>query len=93
MKLLKNKKSMELALGTIAVAVVVLVTIFVLLYTFTNIFGKQRGQINEQIIATGDFDNDGVSNIFDWCPCAAGDPSNKGCSGDMPEKKGDYKKC
>jgi len=87
MKLTKNKKSMDLTLGTIAVAVVVLVTIFVLLYTFTNLFGKQRGQINEQITAVGDLDNDGVSNIFDWCPCQAGDPNNKGCPGDIPKAK------
>ncbi len=93
MKLSKNKKSIEMTLGTIGVAILVLVTVFILLYTFTNIFGKQRGQIEDQIGALGDFDNDGVSNIFDWCPCTTGDSANKGCSGEIPKDKGDYKKC
>ncbi len=89
----KNKKSMEFTLGTLGIAILVLVVVFVLLYTFTNIFGKQRGQINEQMGALGDFDNDGVANVYDWCPCAAGDPGNKGCSGDLPEEKKSYKEC
>lgn len=93
MKLSKNKKSIELTLSTIGIAILILIVLFVLLYAFTNIFGKQRGQINEKIGALEDYDGDDVANMFDWCPCTPGDSDNKGCSGEIPEKKKSYKEC
>lgn len=79
MKLTKNKKSIELTLSTIGIAILVLVVLFVLLYTFTNIFGKQRGQINEQIGALDDYDQDGTANMFDKCPCDSEPPEDGKC--------------
>ena len=86
MKLLKDKKSIELALSTIGIAILILIVVFVLLCTFTNSFGKQKGQINEQIDALDDFDVDGTANIFDKCPCDANvEPNEEGkCPTDPP---------
>jgi len=42
-----NKKGIELTFNAIAIAVIVFIVLVVLILTFTNIFGKQRGFLQE----------------------------------------------
>lgn len=77
----KKKKSMSLPLNYTIIAIILLVTLFIILYTTTNLFKKEGGQISDKITGAGDWDKDGVANMFDKCPCGnqADDPDNKGC--------------
>ena len=69
MKLINSRKSMELPLNTIIIAAILLVTLIVVLALFTNVFGKQSGQLKNFVSKTDDCDKDGTANMFDPCPC------------------------
>ena len=84
-----KKKSMSLPLNYVILAIILLVTLFVILFITTNMLGKEKNQITDKIDALGDADNDDIGNMFDKCPCTSGSPSNEGCpeGTPIPEKK------
>lgn len=71
------------------VAIIVLITLFIVLFTTTSIFKKEKDDISGRIDGLGDWDNDHVANMFDKCPCKPGDTDNKGCPGEIPDKRDD----
>ena len=78
---MKNKKSMEpirLA-GTI---VITLVVVFIVSVIYQNLFGKSAAEAYDLLSSTRDYDNDGVANFYDKCPCDIGDEKNEGCPPD-----------
>lgn len=64
-----SKKAMELPMNLVVIAAILLIALFVILAMFTNIFGKETGQIRNYINNLDDCDKDGVANMFDPCPC------------------------
>lgn len=74
-----NKKGIELSFNAIVIAILVLLVLIVVSTTFLRLFGKQTEQIGDQISSLDDTDGDGIINLFDKCPCTAGDANNDGC--------------
>lgn len=87
------KKKSSLPLNYVIIAIILLVTLFVILYMTTGLFKKSNKDISGRIDGLGDYDGDGVANMFDKCPCggANGVSDNKGCpeGADIPEKRDD----
>ena len=74
----KNTKGMSNVelLATIALT---LLFIFVVGAIYKNLYSKSAGEISEKISSAGDFENDGVANFADKCPCESGVIENDGC--------------
>ncbi|MBD3249772.1 hypothetical protein GF336_07030 [Candidatus Woesearchaeota archaeon] len=79
---LRNSKKAALPMQYIIIAMILLITAFIIIAVFTGLFGKQKEQIEGQIDSLGDYDGDGVVNMFDKCPC------EKTLSGDEEQFKG-----
>jgi len=75
----KSKKGIELSFNAIIIATIALIVLVVVIATFTNLFGKEKGQIEGKIDALNDDDDDGILNLYDKCPCKEGDNDNDGC--------------
>lgn len=88
-----KKKAVSLPLNYMVIAIILLITLFVILYMTTDLFKKGKSDISSRIDALGDYDGDSVANMFDKCPCgsAADDSGNKGCpeGAEIPEKRED----
>ena len=52
-------------------AAIILIVMVAVLYVFTDLFKKEAGVLQDQIIGAQDYDKDGVINSFDPCPCEA----------------------
>lgn len=79
-----NKKSVELAMNTIIIAVIVLIVALIVIFIFQHYYGKQTDIIGERIEGLEDSDGDGIANMFDKCP---NDPKNT-CKEESKEKEG-----
>ena len=77
---MKNKKAVELSMNVIIIVVILLIVAFSVIAVFGKLFGKEARQIEGQIDALGDSDNDGISNFFDKCPCDIGESEFDGCA-------------
>ncbi len=68
----KNKKAQ--AFEVLIKALIVIAVAVILLFLFRNFFTKEK-ETGEQHIAglTGDWDNDGIKDILDKCPCDPGE--------------------
>jgi len=77
-----NKKGFEMTLGLVVTAVILLITVFVVIGSFTNIWAKGTGEIRSSFDANKDADGDGIINAFDKCPCGSASDQEKfqGCS-------------
>jgi len=86
-----KKKGISLPLNYTIIAIILLITLFVILYMTTDLFKKSKDDISGRIDALGDWDGDGMANMFDKCPCKMGESSNKGCpeGSEIPEKRDD----
>ena len=87
----KNKKAVELSLNTIIVAIILLVTLIVVIAVFIKFFGQETDQLGDYINSLDDGDDDGITNLFDRCPCESGTSEYKGCTSDKEVTEG-YKK-
>ncbi len=76
---LRNSKKAALPMQYMIVAMILLVTAFIIIAAFTGLFGKQKEQIEGQIDSLGDYDGDGIVNMFDRCPCLFGEEQFDGC--------------
>ncbi len=77
------KKAM-MPLQLVITAIILLIVLFVVLYTFTDLFGKEKKALSESITSvTEDTDGDGNYNFYDKCPCDADvEPDEMGkCNG------------
>jgi len=81
-KFSNNKKGIELAMNAIVITVIVLIVAVIVLFIFQHYYGKEAGIIGEQIEQLDDYDNDGIANLFDKCPCKGS--AEDECSGDNP---------
>lgn len=67
-----NKKSIELTMNTIVIAMIVLIVALVIIFMFNHYYGKETGIIKGQIEKLeknqGDSDGDGILDIYDKCP-------------------------
>ena len=79
MKLKNSKRGIELSMNAIIIIAILLIVMVVVIAMFSKLLGKEAGQIEDQISSVGDEDNDNVVNMFDKCPCQAGDSDNDGC--------------
>jgi len=63
------------------VATLALILLFVVIsiFVYKNLFAKSASGVSQQIDSAGDFDNDGVANFADKCPCEKGFIENYGC--------------
>jgi len=77
---MKNKRGFQLTLSLVVVALILIITAFVVIGSFTNIFGKGTGELKKGITLNQDSDGDGIINAFDKCPCASGSEEYNGCS-------------
>ena len=67
----QNQKAM-MPLQVVITAIILLVVLFIILYTFTDLFGKEKESISETLTSvTQDWDCDGVYDFYDKCPCDA----------------------
>ena len=69
--MIRNKKGFELSFNVIIVATILLITLVIILVFATGGFKKLFGGIDDKIDGTADPDKDGVTNIFDRCPCTS----------------------
>lgn len=96
-KMLKNRKSIELSLTVVVVAAILLVTAVVLLFIFQGLIGKQTEQAHGLI---GDYDGDSILDMVDKCPCDMGVQEYAGCKSESQleeyeksEDKFEFRKC
>jgi hypothetical protein len=77
---LKGKKAMDVSpLNVVIAAAILLIVIVVVIAVFTRLFGREAEQIEGQISGLDDTDGDRIINMFDKCPCRAGEKENDGC--------------
>ena len=69
--MIHNKKGFELSFNVIIVAAILLVTLVIVLVFVSGGFKKLFGGVDNKIDNLGDPDKDGVTNLFDKCPCEA----------------------
>ena len=90
---MKYKKAAESMFWMLAMIVVTLTVLLIVSGVFTKLFGQSATEVGRQIDSAGDFDNDGVINIQDKCPCnVRGSVEYDGCDSDSPteeQKKND----
>ena len=75
----KNTKKGMSNVELLAVIALTLLFIFIVGAMYKNLFAKTAGAANEQISSLGDFENDGIKNFADKCPCEEGVVENDGC--------------
>ena len=80
--MIKSKKGAEGTIWIVMVIALLLLFLFVYFGVWAKLFGKSASGIDNQISSAGDFDNDGVINIVDKCPCVPGGQENNGCPTD-----------
>ncbi|MBI4983555.1 hypothetical protein HZC32_02825 [Candidatus Woesearchaeota archaeon] len=77
----------------IVVAIIAIVVVILILMWFSKSGERAFGGIEEKISGLSDCDKDNTADMFDKCPCVAGDPQAKldGCpistEKDAPETK------
>ena len=95
MKIKKENKKGMMPLQLVITAIILLILLFVILYTFTDFFGKEKESLQSTITSvTDDYDKDGVYNFYDKCPCdmdVERDSEGK-CNGKSPNWCFDQKK-
>ena len=65
-------KKASMPLNYVITAIILLIVLFVILFTFTDLFKKEKGALDDSITSvTKDSDNDGIYNFYDKCPCDA----------------------
>lgn len=64
-----NKKGVEMTMNTIILAAILLVVLFVLMFTFTKYFGQEQNIVGQELDKLGDCDGDETRNFLDKCPC------------------------
>ena len=75
MKQIKAYTSMH-----VVITLVFLVFAFViLLYIFNNFIKQEKGEIEDSLGGSRDYDNDGIVDYFDKCPCDGGAEEDDGC--------------
>lgn len=72
-----GKKGIELSLTVVVVAVVLLTTAVVLIAVFSGLIGKESKQAHGLI---ADYDEDGILDLSDKCPCEMGVQEYAGCN-------------
>ena len=72
-----------MAFNTIVVAIIVLIVLIISIMLYTKYIGRSAGELDKQIGALDDYDDDGTANMFDKCPC------DKGKHDECPTKKED----
>ena len=73
-----NKKSIEFSLTVVVVALVLLISAFIILAVFKGFVGRENEQA-KGLIADGD--GDGIMDVADKRPCTPGVADYGGCSG------------
>ena len=75
---MKNKKSYTLT--NVLITLTFLVIAFViLLYIFNTFIKQEKGEIDDSLGGSSDYDNDGIVDYFDKCPCDDGKEEDDGC--------------
>lgn len=74
-----SRKAESLPITMIIVAIIVLVTAFIVIMGFKSLFGKGLTGLGENQDKAKDSDKDGVIDFFDDCKCMKGLDSNNGC--------------
>lgn len=86
---MKCKKALS-PLATIGTAILVIITIFVVAGSFTNIWGKGmlglRQTTEASTTSNPDPDSDNIQTLFDDCPCESGLEKFNGCPSDKKPK-------
>ena len=77
----------------LAMIVATLLVVFVASGLFTKLFGQSAKGVSNQIDSAGDFDNDGVINLQDKCPCDGGFIENDGCKSNNPTDEQKKRDC
>lgn len=75
-----NKKSIELSLTVVVIAAILLFTAVVILAITGGLFSKESKQAHGLI---GDYDEDGILDMVDKCPCEAGSSEFEGCTSSL----------
>ncbi len=90
---MKNKEGVELSLNVIVVAVIVLIVLVISIMIYRNKMGENVTIIDGVIVdMNGDCDGDNVNNLFDKCPCIAGENEYSGCPMNFEEMSEENKK-
>jgi len=77
---MKNKKGVELSLNVIVIAAMALIVLVVSIMVFTGLIGENVNDANTAIsITKDDYDEDGVKDFVDMCPCDHGVKEYGGC--------------
>jgi hypothetical protein len=63
------KKGQVDPLKIIILAIILLIVVVVVLTVFRQIFGKQTKDISDKVGGLSDFDQDGIADFYDACPC------------------------
>src|SRR3989344_9651885 len=90
---MKNKKADGNMVWLIVVAALLLLFAIVYMVGWKNLFGKGTSVFNDQITASGDFDNDMIINFKDKCPCEHGNEKNAGCPSGSSNKNDERRNC
>lgn len=81
---MKNKKSF-LTIEIIIKLIIGVLVLLVLIFFVVDNLGKGKEETSDRITSSRDFDNDGVLDFFDKCPCDDGAEEDSGCP---PNKDG-----
>jgi len=76
---MKNKKSYTLTHVLITLAFLVIAFV-ILLYIFNTFIKQEKGEIDDSLGGSRDYDNDGIVDYFDKCPCLYGAEEDDGCN-------------
>ena len=87
---MKNKKSYTLTHVLITLAFLVIAFV-ILLYIFNTFIKQEKGEIEDSLGGSRDYDNDGIVDYFDKCPCDDGAEEDDGCPSGTPMDEQDCK--
>ena len=87
---MKNKKSYTLT-HVLITLVFLVIAFLILLYIFNNFIKQEKGEIEDSLGGSRDYDNDGIVDYFDKCPCDKGEEEEDGCPTGTPMDEEDCK--
>ena len=75
MKQIKAYTSMHVVITLVFLVIAFLI----LLYIFNTFIKQEKGEIEDSLGGSRDYDNDGIADYFDKCPCHGGAEEDDGC--------------
>jgi hypothetical protein len=83
---MKNKKSI-VAIQVLITFLLALFVFVILALIFPRMLGGSAKEATDLLSSSRDYDNDGIADFFDKCPCDSGEADLDGCPNEGVEKE------